>query len=162
MVLRYFEDLTVEATAKALSAGRRRRFRRRSWQAAGGFALATGTLVTVPALVIDGRSELTPTVHLAAARRPRHPVRVPSAACRCGLWPAQTSARWNLRTGDVTRLTSNGPGDAVNSSGVVVAGGSVIRYGRSLELASPAASTRSRPLSPTPASWSAGHGPTTR
>ncbi|KKK05534.1 hypothetical protein [Micromonospora sp. HK10] len=43
-----------------------------------------------------------------------------------GLWPSQTAARWDLRTGRVDELKTAGPGDAVNAAGWVVAHGSLV------------------------------------
>lgn len=51
--------LEVEAL---VAAGRRRVFRRRSWQAAGGVALATGALVAVPTMVIGDPAPPPPPV----------------------------------------------------------------------------------------------------
>ncbi|SBT46403.1 hypothetical protein [Micromonospora auratinigra] len=53
-----------------------------------------------------------------------------------GLWPSRTAARWNLRTGAVTPLTgAEGPGEAVNAAGWVVAQGVLLRDGEPVELA---------------------------
>ncbi|MFI7429789.1 hypothetical protein ACIBPB_22585 [Micromonospora sp. NPDC049836] len=46
-----------------------------------------------------------------------------------GLWPSQTAARWDLRTGKVDQLKTAGPGDAVNAAGWVVAQGSLVSAG---------------------------------
>lgn len=54
-----------------------------------------------------------------------------------GLWPSQSAALWNLRTGEVTQLTVDGPGDAVNAAGWVVANGVVLRDGSAAELQVP-------------------------
>ena len=66
-----------------------------------------------------------------------------------GLWPAMVPALWNLRTGEVTKLAEaagpqqeatrqgQGPGNAVNASGWVVAGGAVVRDGVAVDLAVP-------------------------
>lgn len=60
-----------------------------------------------------------------------------------GVWPAMSAALWNLRTGAVTTLGAPGlgPGDAVNTSGWVVAGGSVLRAGGSVKLVVPGGQT---------------------
>ncbi len=50
-----------------VEAGRRRAFRRRSWQAAGGVALATAALVAVPTVVIGSRSRPEPVAPTLAA-----------------------------------------------------------------------------------------------
>ncbi|MGX6608068.1 hypothetical protein ACWKSP_39005 [Micromonosporaceae bacterium Da 78-11] len=54
-----------------------------------------------------------------------------------GLWPAETAALWNLRTGAVTSLPTSGPGEAVNSAGWVVSAGAMIRDGAAAALAVP-------------------------
>ncbi len=72
-----------------------------------------------------------------------------------GLWPSMIPALWNLRTGVVTRLQvrapsaageqdpraarrqGRGPGNAVNASGWVVAGGAVLHEGAAAELEVP-------------------------
>ncbi|WP_406041627.1 hypothetical protein OG799_34910 [Micromonospora sp. NBC_00898] len=69
-----------------------------------------------------------------------------------GLWPSMSAARWNLRTGEVTspgtrkpaatKSGSEGPGDAVNASGWVVARGAVLLPGgATVELATPRGQT---------------------
>ncbi|MEU9826222.1 hypothetical protein [Micromonospora chersina] len=57
-----------------------------------------------------------------------------------GLWPSRSAALWNLRTGALTRLT-DGPGDAVNASGWVVARGVLLRDGAAVELPVPGGQT---------------------
>ncbi|MFR9778683.1 hypothetical protein ACL02O_21880 [Micromonospora sp. MS34] len=54
-----------------------------------------------------------------------------------GLWPSHSAARWNLRTGEVTQLAADGPGEAVNAAGWVVVNGSVLRDGDAAELEVP-------------------------
>ncbi|MFF4808127.1 hypothetical protein ACFY03_07910 [Micromonospora chersina] len=54
-----------------------------------------------------------------------------------GTWPSRSAALWNLRTGALTRLTTDGPGDAVNASGWLVAGGVLVRDGSAVELRLP-------------------------
>ncbi|MGW4292567.1 hypothetical protein ACWEH1_05850 [Micromonospora chersina] len=58
-----------------------------------------------------------------------------------GLWPSRSAALWNLRTGALTRLTTDGPGDAVNASGWVVAAGVLLRDGAAVELRVPGGRT---------------------
>ncbi|MGY0004243.1 hypothetical protein [Micromonospora sp. I033] len=58
-----------------------------------------------------------------------------------GLWPSTSAALWNLRTGAVTQLTADGPGQAVNASGWVVAAGTLLRDGTAVELRVPAGQT---------------------
>lgn len=69
-----------------------------------------------------------------------------------GLWPSMSAARWNLRTGEVTspgtkkpaatKSGSEGPGDAVNASGWVVARSAVLLPGgATVELATPRGQT---------------------
>lgn len=67
--------VTVDALVEA---GRRRAFRRRSWQAAGGVALATGLLVAVPTMVI-GDPAPPPTVVVAPTTSARP---TPPKACQ--------------------------------------------------------------------------------
>ncbi|MBU2669616.1 hypothetical protein KOI35_39510 [Actinoplanes bogorensis] len=58
-----------------------------------------------------------------------------------GIWPATGEGKpalWNLRTGQFTQLPGNGPADDVNSTGVVVAAGQVIRDGKPVKLPVPA------------------------
>ncbi|GGR99476.1 hypothetical protein GCM10010169_50130 [Micromonospora fulviviridis] len=54
-----------------------------------------------------------------------------------GLWPSRSAALWDLRTGALTPLTADGPGDAVNAAGWVVAGGLLLRDGAAVELRMP-------------------------
>ncbi|MET8147713.1 hypothetical protein ACIBSW_28785 [Actinoplanes sp. NPDC049668] len=65
-----------------------------------------------------------------------------------GLWPSMTPGLWNLETGEVTMLGKPekgkegiGPGTAVNASGWVVAGGTVVRDGAVVELEVPRGQT---------------------
>ncbi|SCG59350.1 hypothetical protein [Micromonospora inositola] len=69
-----------------------------------------------------------------------------------GRWPSRSTALWNIRTGEVTDLGTQGaeattsgtqgPGEAVNASGWVVAHGSVLlRDGVAVELAVPSGQT---------------------
>lgn len=58
-----------------------------------------------------------------------------------GLWPSRSAALWNLRTGELTRLTTDGPGDAVNTSGWVVAAGVLLRDGAAVDLRMPGGQT---------------------
>ncbi|MGW5673182.1 hypothetical protein [Micromonospora sp. NPDC003776] len=58
-----------------------------------------------------------------------------------GLWPSQSAALWNLRSGEVTQLTVDGPGEAVNARGWVVVMGAVLRDGAAAELQVPAGQT---------------------
>ncbi|WP_127504433.1 hypothetical protein [Actinoplanes solisilvae] len=77
-----FEEISVPPTRLEVDAlvevGRRRAFRRRSWQAAGGVALATGLLVAVPTLVIGDPAPPPPVV--AAPTTPAKPT--PPKACK--------------------------------------------------------------------------------
>jgi hypothetical protein len=58
-----------------------------------------------------------------------------------GLWPSRSAALWDLRTGEVTQLTVDGPGEAVNTAGWVVANGIVLRDGAAAELQVPGGQT---------------------
>ncbi|WP_446215343.1 hypothetical protein [Micromonospora sp. IBHARD004] len=58
-----------------------------------------------------------------------------------GMWPSGAGALWNLQTGEVTKLGTHGPGEAVNASGWVVASGAVLRDGAVVELAVPSGQT---------------------
>ncbi|MCW3838633.1 hypothetical protein ONA70_00775 [Micromonospora yasonensis] len=58
-----------------------------------------------------------------------------------GLWPSQSAALWNLRTGEVSQLPTDGPGESVNASGWVVASGAVLRDGAPIELPVPSGQT---------------------
>ncbi|MEU4679849.1 hypothetical protein [Micromonospora sp. NPDC023737] len=74
-----------------------------------------------------------------------------------GLWPSKSagggrgpagppgpaSALWNLQTGEVINLGTQGPGEAVNASAWVVASGSVLRDGATVDLAVPNGQTSS-------------------
>ncbi|HEX5598658.1 MAG TPA: hypothetical protein VFX61_21960 [Micromonosporaceae bacterium] len=54
-----------------------------------------------------------------------------------GLWPSMSTALWNLQTGELTKLGTRGPGEAVNAYGWVVVDGAVLRDGAAVELAVP-------------------------
>ncbi|MBM2618770.1 hypothetical protein JIG36_24740 [Actinoplanes sp. LDG1-06] len=57
-----------------------------------------------------------------------------------GLWPATGSGKpalWNLKTGAVTKLDGDGPGDSVNRDQLVVASGKLIRDGKVVGLPAP-------------------------
>ncbi|NES16828.1 MULTISPECIES: hypothetical protein [Micromonospora] len=58
-----------------------------------------------------------------------------------GLWPSRSAAVWDLRTGKVTQLPVDGPGEAVNAAGWVVANGVVLRGGAAVELQVPGGQT---------------------
>ncbi|MGK5681177.1 hypothetical protein [Actinoplanes sp. URMC 104] len=57
-----------------------------------------------------------------------------------GVWPAGgdgSPVRWNLTTGKYTRLTADGPGDGVNSSGWILAAGKLFRDTKPVTLPAP-------------------------
>ncbi|MGR6321684.1 hypothetical protein Q2K19_17275 [Micromonospora soli] len=54
-----------------------------------------------------------------------------------GLWPSRSTAVWNIRTGEVTDLATEGPGQSVNAAGWVVTNGVLVRDGAAVDLSVP-------------------------
>lgn len=50
------------------------------------------------------------------------------------LWPAGAVARWNLKTGEVTEVAVDAPGNSINASGWIASAGTILRDDANVEL----------------------------